>query len=292
MPRTDDDSWDLASSVGATATMVATSRALASQGPEPLLDDPFADPLVRAVGLAPFVRILDGDLSLEDRPDAEPQDAHRANDRAHKVFRRLLHRRHRSGRAAGSDPGVGLGHPGLPAAVAGRDGRLRDRPAPGDRIQNQHAGRPRRHPDRGTPHDRHRSARRLAGRVAGRRFRRRPADRVERRGAVALPAVRCPGPTVRQHHRAQRTGQPAGHRAHPRPGRLLRRTRAAASASGGNASVSTSTRPISSIMANATSWPTTSPSTAGRWTPILPQSYTRAMDFTSRTTRRWRCSGR
>jgi methyltransferase (TIGR00027 family) len=68
MPRTHDDSWDLASSVGATATMVATSRAMASRGPEPLLDDPFAEPLVRAVGLAPFVRILDGDLSLEDDP--------------------------------------------------------------------------------------------------------------------------------------------------------------------------------------------------------------------------------
>jgi methyltransferase (TIGR00027 family) len=68
MPRTHDDSWDLASSVGATATMVATSRALASRGPEPLLDDPFADPLVRAVGLAPFIRILDGETTLEDDP--------------------------------------------------------------------------------------------------------------------------------------------------------------------------------------------------------------------------------
>ena len=68
MPRTHDDSWDLASSVGATATMVATSRALASRGPEPLLDDPFADPLVRAVGLAPFVSILDGETTLEDDP--------------------------------------------------------------------------------------------------------------------------------------------------------------------------------------------------------------------------------
>jgi methyltransferase (TIGR00027 family) len=68
MPRTHDDSWDLASSVGATATMVATSRAMASRGPEPLLNDPFAEPLVRAVGLAPFVRILDGDLSFEDDP--------------------------------------------------------------------------------------------------------------------------------------------------------------------------------------------------------------------------------
>jgi methyltransferase (TIGR00027 family) len=68
MARTEDDSWDLASSVGATATMVATSRAMASRGPEPLLNDPFAEPLVRAVGLAPFVRILDGDLSFEDDP--------------------------------------------------------------------------------------------------------------------------------------------------------------------------------------------------------------------------------
>jgi len=68
MPRTDDDSWDLASSVGATATMVATSRAMASRGPEPLLDDPYAEPLVRAVGLAPFVRVLDGDVSLETDP--------------------------------------------------------------------------------------------------------------------------------------------------------------------------------------------------------------------------------
>ncbi|MCV7260596.1 class I SAM-dependent methyltransferase [Mycobacterium shimoidei] len=68
MPRTQEDSWDLASSVGATATMVATSRALAAQGPDPLIDDPFADPLVRAVGLAPFVRILDGEVSLDDDP--------------------------------------------------------------------------------------------------------------------------------------------------------------------------------------------------------------------------------
>ncbi|BBZ10413.1 class I SAM-dependent methyltransferase [Mycobacterium branderi] len=66
MPRTHDDTWDLASSVGATATMVALSRALASQGPDALLDDPFADPLVRAVGVPQFVRLLDGEVSLDD----------------------------------------------------------------------------------------------------------------------------------------------------------------------------------------------------------------------------------
>ncbi|WP_156687257.1 class I SAM-dependent methyltransferase [Mycobacterium sp. Marseille-P9652] len=66
--RAEGDSWDLASSVGATATMVAASRALASQGPDALLDDPLADPLVRAVGLQPFVRILDGEVSFDDDP--------------------------------------------------------------------------------------------------------------------------------------------------------------------------------------------------------------------------------
>jgi len=48
--------------------MVATSRALASQGPDALLDDPLADPLVRAVGLDPFVGILDGEINFDDDP--------------------------------------------------------------------------------------------------------------------------------------------------------------------------------------------------------------------------------
>src|ERR1700748_1552238 len=66
--RFDGDSGDAASSVGATATMVAASRAIASQGPDPLLDDPLADPLVRAVGLISFVRLIDGEVSLDDDP--------------------------------------------------------------------------------------------------------------------------------------------------------------------------------------------------------------------------------
>jgi O-methyltransferase involved in polyketide biosynthesis len=49
--RFEGASWDLASSVGATATAVAARRALASKGPNPLIDDPYAEPLVRAVGV-------------------------------------------------------------------------------------------------------------------------------------------------------------------------------------------------------------------------------------------------
>src|SRR5271163_3350605 len=61
MARTENDTWDLASSVGATATAVATQRAMASQGPDPLLNDPWADPLVRAVGSETFIKLIDGE---------------------------------------------------------------------------------------------------------------------------------------------------------------------------------------------------------------------------------------
>jgi O-methyltransferase involved in polyketide biosynthesis len=51
--------------------MVAVSRALASQGPDALLNDQLADPLVRAVGLAPFVRMIDGEVTA-DQDDQDP----------------------------------------------------------------------------------------------------------------------------------------------------------------------------------------------------------------------------
>jgi methyltransferase (TIGR00027 family) len=73
MARTGDDSWDLASSVGATATMVAAGRAAASKDPDPLIDDPFAEPLVRAVGLDFFTRMLDGDIDLSMIPNGSTE---------------------------------------------------------------------------------------------------------------------------------------------------------------------------------------------------------------------------
>jgi methyltransferase (TIGR00027 family) len=63
MARTDDDTWDLASSVGATATMVAAARAMASKADEPLIDDPYAEPLVRAVGIDVLSRLASGELT-------------------------------------------------------------------------------------------------------------------------------------------------------------------------------------------------------------------------------------
>jgi methyltransferase (TIGR00027 family) len=64
--RHDGDSWDLASSVGATATAVAARRAMASKGPNPLIDDPFAEPLVNAVGVEAFIKMMNGDIELTD----------------------------------------------------------------------------------------------------------------------------------------------------------------------------------------------------------------------------------
>ncbi|MGE2730048.1 SAM-dependent methyltransferase [Mycolicibacterium vaccae] len=66
MPRSDDDTWDLASSVGATATMVAAARAVASRAADPVIDDPFAEPLVRAVGIDFFTRLATGELTPAD----------------------------------------------------------------------------------------------------------------------------------------------------------------------------------------------------------------------------------
>jgi methyltransferase (TIGR00027 family) len=72
--RHDGDSWDLASSVGATATAVAARRAMASKGPNPLIDDPFAEPLVNAVGVEAFIRMMNGEIELaEDDPAFTPQ---------------------------------------------------------------------------------------------------------------------------------------------------------------------------------------------------------------------------
>jgi methyltransferase (TIGR00027 family) len=69
MSRSDADSWDLASSVGATATMVAAARALATKEPNPLISDPYAEPLVRAVGIDFFTKLVDGAVSTDGVDD-------------------------------------------------------------------------------------------------------------------------------------------------------------------------------------------------------------------------------
>jgi methyltransferase (TIGR00027 family) len=71
MARTDRDRWDLATSVGATATMVAAQRALSTD--EKLIDDPYAAPLVRAVGIDVYVRLVNGQIPAGGESEFDPQ---------------------------------------------------------------------------------------------------------------------------------------------------------------------------------------------------------------------------
>ena len=66
MQREDDDSWDLLTGVGTTATGIAAARALASRRPDPLISDPFARPLVKALGVDYYLKMADGELRGED----------------------------------------------------------------------------------------------------------------------------------------------------------------------------------------------------------------------------------
>jgi methyltransferase (TIGR00027 family) len=66
MPRTDNDTWNLATSVGATATMVAAARAIATKADTPVIEDRFAEPLVQAVGVDFFTRWAAGEIDAAD----------------------------------------------------------------------------------------------------------------------------------------------------------------------------------------------------------------------------------
>jgi methyltransferase (TIGR00027 family) len=57
--RTDNDTWDIASSVGATAVMVAAARAAETTRPDPLIEDPFAGILVAGAGAGSWQYIAD-----------------------------------------------------------------------------------------------------------------------------------------------------------------------------------------------------------------------------------------
>src|ERR1700744_2450990 len=67
--RYEGDTWDLASSVGVTATMVAAARAMATRADRPLINDPFAEPLVKKVGVDLLSRLASGELDAAELND-------------------------------------------------------------------------------------------------------------------------------------------------------------------------------------------------------------------------------
>lgn len=165
--RTHGDSWDLASSVGATATMVAAGRALATQDHDPIISDPFAAALVRAVGLDFFTRLVDG-----ERAEGADRDVQLLMDSI-AVRTRFF-----------DDFFLGAARSGIRQSVilaAGLDNRayrlswprhrgLRSRSAQGGRIQRHHDVSAGSSPGSAPQRGQHRSTRRLAGRVAAQRF--------------------------------------------------------------------------------------------------------------------------
>jgi O-methyltransferase involved in polyketide biosynthesis len=60
--RTHDDTWDIATSVGATAVMVAAARAVETNSPDPLIRDPYAKLLVSEAGTGVWEAMLDDSM--------------------------------------------------------------------------------------------------------------------------------------------------------------------------------------------------------------------------------------
>lgn len=60
--RTHDDTWDIATSVGSTAVMVAAARAAETDSADPLIRDPYAKILVAGAGTGVWEHLLDETL--------------------------------------------------------------------------------------------------------------------------------------------------------------------------------------------------------------------------------------
>ncbi len=144
MARTDGDTWDLASSVGATATAVAASRAMASRDPTrcsttrspnrwcgPSGIDTSSSGSSTASYRSTTIRCSTADAMSE-------QIAVRT-----RFFDDFFTDATRCRHPAGRHPGLRPRHPRLPADWPAGHRGVRDRPARGDRVQDPDAGRPR-----------------------------------------------------------------------------------------------------------------------------------------------------
>src|ERR1700750_2773549 len=72
--RTDDDSWDIATSVGATAVMFAAARAAETDKDNPLIRDPYAKVLVAGAGTGVWEFMLDNEF-VAKVADSDPEVA-------------------------------------------------------------------------------------------------------------------------------------------------------------------------------------------------------------------------
>ncbi|AHC23404.1 MULTISPECIES: class I SAM-dependent methyltransferase [Mycobacteriaceae] len=83
--RSHDDTWDIDTSVGTTAVMVAAARAAETAAADPLISDPYARILVDGAGGGPWSMMLDEDFAAraeEIDPEAAVLFAHMGNYQA------------------------------------------------------------------------------------------------------------------------------------------------------------------------------------------------------------------
>lgn len=73
MQRTDNDSWNITESVGATALGVAAARAAETESSHPLIHDPFARSFLEAAGEGMWNLYLDASLHDQLEPDLKAQ---------------------------------------------------------------------------------------------------------------------------------------------------------------------------------------------------------------------------
>ena len=136
--RTDGDSWDLAIQRGSDGDHGRGGpRRWPRRDPSRCSTIPLADPLVRAVGLDPFIRIIDGEIDLEDDPLLNRKARTEQMTVRTRFFDDFFTGRDRQ---AGIRQAVilasGLDTRAYRLRWPDGHGGLRDRPAAGHRIQN------------------------------------------------------------------------------------------------------------------------------------------------------------
>ena len=150
--RTDNDSWHITESVGATALGVAAARAAETESDDPLISDPFRAYLPRhrrrrRVGLVRRSLGACRDRRGRTRAAAADEVDGQLFRLSHKVFRHALKGRRQRRYPAGGDFGGRAGLAVLAVAVARRGNGLQARPAQGVGLQSLDAAPARGRPD-------------------------------------------------------------------------------------------------------------------------------------------------